>query len=163
MRSVASESPQVSRRWSEAGLTLVELLLVVALLGTLSVLAAPAFVSYLGRIKIDKAIVDIRLLAADIKIYEDANGIWPSSLADLGRPVLPLDPWGHPFQYLPSTDTKWKGMARKDRFLVPLNSDFDLYSLGPDGESRSPLTARQSRDDIVRASDGGFVGPAADF
>jgi general secretion pathway protein G len=52
---------------------------------------------------------------------------------------------------------------RMDRFLVPINSDFDLYSMGPDGRSVAPMTARMSRDDIVRASNGRFVGPATEY
>jgi general secretion pathway protein G len=55
------------------------------------------------------------------------------------------------------------GQARKDRFLVPINSDYDLYSMGPDGMSASPLTAKISQDDIIRASDGLFIGRACDF
>ncbi len=52
---------------------------------------------------------------------------------------------------------------RKDRFLVPLNTGFDLYSMGPDGRSVAPLTAAASRDDVVWANDGAFIGPASDF
>jgi general secretion pathway protein G len=55
------------------------------------------------------------------------------------------------------------GGARKDRFLVPINSDFDLYSMGKDGNTFLPLTAPQSHDDIIRANDGGFYGMAAYF
>jgi general secretion pathway protein G len=55
------------------------------------------------------------------------------------------------------------GQARKDRFLVPINTDYDLYSMGPDGRSVAPLTANASRDDIIRASDGTFIGRACDF
>jgi general secretion pathway protein G len=55
------------------------------------------------------------------------------------------------------------GGARKDRFLVPINSDFDLYSMGKDGESLGPLTAITSHDDIIRANDGGYYGLASDF
>lgn len=55
------------------------------------------------------------------------------------------------------------GGARKDRFLVPINSDFDLYSMGKDSQSFAPLTARQSHDDVIRASDGGFYGLAKNF
>ena len=47
--------------------------------------------------------------------------------------------------------------------MVPVNSDFDLYSMGPDGDSRAPFTAKASRDDIVRASNGGFIGPVSEF
>jgi general secretion pathway protein G len=58
---------------------------------------------------------------------------------------------------------KGNGKARKDRFLVPLNTDYDLYSDGPDGKTASPITAAPSQDDIIRASDGSYVGVAADF
>ncbi len=52
---------------------------------------------------------------------------------------------------------------RKDRFNVPINSDYDLYSMGPDGESVEPLIAAQSHDDIVRGANGAFVGLAENF
>ena len=55
------------------------------------------------------------------------------------------------------------GMVRKDKNLVPINSDFDLYSMGPDGESVSPLTANSSRDDIVRGRNGDYIGNAAEY
>jgi general secretion pathway protein G len=55
------------------------------------------------------------------------------------------------------------GQPRKDRFLVPINSDYDLYSMGPDGASTPPLTAKASHDDIIRASDGAYVGVAENF
>jgi general secretion pathway protein G len=62
---------------------------------------------------------------------------------------------------LPLTTPAAKGQARKDHSLVPLNSDYDLYSTGPDGATASPLTAQASRDDILRANNGRFVGPAS--
>ncbi|GAB1722334.1 MAG: hypothetical protein NTNFB01_12300 [Nitrospira sp.] len=52
---------------------------------------------------------------------------------------------------------------RKDRFLHPINSDYDLYSVGKDGETVIPLTARPSHDDVIRANDGSFVGLAVEF
>ena len=75
------------------------------------------------------------------------------------------DPWGNPYQYLNLSDPKLKGkgQARKDHNLVPINSDFDLYSMGKDGASVSPLTAKASRDDIVRANNGRFIGRAKDY
>ncbi len=55
------------------------------------------------------------------------------------------------------------GGARKDRFLVPINSDFDLYSMGKDGQSVGPLTAQKSHDDVIRANDGSYYGLASNF
>lgn len=57
----------------------------------------------------------------------------------------------------------YMGQVRKDRNLVPINSNFDLYSMGQDGQSRPPLTARVSRDDIIYANDGAFIGLAEDY
>ena len=56
-----------------------------------------------------------------------------------------------------------RGQARKDHNLVPINSDFDLYSMGRDRQSAGPLTSGPSKDDIVRASDGGFIGLGRDY
>jgi len=50
------------------------------------------------------------------------------------------------------------GKMRRDHFMVPVNTDFDLYSLGKDGKSQSPFTAAASQDDIVRANNGLYVG-----
>lgn len=55
------------------------------------------------------------------------------------------------------------GQPRKDHFLHPISSDFDLYSMGKDGDSVAPLTAQKSRDDIIRANDGGYYGLASNF
>jgi general secretion pathway protein G len=52
---------------------------------------------------------------------------------------------------------------RKDRFLVPINTDYDLYSMGKDGRSSPPLTAKASRDDIIRANDGAYIGLASNY
>lgn len=56
-----------------------------------------------------------------------------------------------------------KGKPRRDRFLRPVSSDFDLFSIGKDGESKDDMNHRRSADDVVRAADGAFVGLAAQF
>jgi general secretion pathway protein G len=86
----------------------------------------------------------------------------PVDLAEIGRESM-LDPWQAPYQYLDFTGTHGNGGKRKDHNLVPINTYFDLYSMGEDGASTSPLTAPQSQDDIIRANDGGFVGLASDY
>jgi general secretion pathway protein G len=53
--------------------------------------------------------------------------------------------------------------ARKDQFLVPINSDYDLYSMGADGQSMPSLNSRVSLDDVIRARDGAYVGLAERF
>jgi general secretion pathway protein G len=60
------------------------------------------------------------------------------------------------------TPRPW-GKLRRDRFINPLNTDYDLYSMGRDGESSTNLNAKSSWDDIVRIKDGLFVGLATVF
>ncbi len=56
-----------------------------------------------------------------------------------------------------------RGDARKDRHLNPINSDYDLYSMGKNRDSKKPLQNPKSHDDVIRANDGSFVGLATDF
>ncbi|HXZ25302.1 MAG TPA: prepilin-type N-terminal cleavage/methylation domain-containing protein [Nitrospiria bacterium] len=145
------------------GFTLVELMLTVAIVGTLVGIAIPLYLSYLDKVRIAVAESDIQTLQVKIQMYEDAYGKLPDNLSDL-KGVGP-DPWGDDYQYLnfAAAGPGWKGQARKDKFLVPLNSTYDLYSKGKDGQSKKPLTAKVSKDDIIRASDGAFIGLASDF
>ena len=144
------------------GLTLPEVLIALAILGVLMVIALPIHADYKERIRIAQAIIDIKEIDVKLQHYRLDNPAFPDDLAAVGM-AGKLDPWGRPYQYLNLGSIKGKGGARKDKNLVPINSDFDLYSLGKDGVSSPPLNAKGSRDDIVRASDGRFVGLAADF
>ena len=152
------------RREFYHGFTLLELLIVTVIVGTLASLTAPTFQRARERAMNVRAIADIRVMESELAIYVEDNFASPASLAAIGRATL-LDPWGNPYVYL-ALDTGKGGAAsggRKDKFLVPLNSDYDLYSVGGDGESKAPLSAKVSRDDILRALDGAFVGVAEDF
>jgi hypothetical protein len=85
----------------------------------------------------------------------------PNNLFEIGRATL-LDSWGRPYEHL-NFSLGTLGQQRKDLALVPINTDFDLYSKGKDGASQPPLTASASRDDIVRANDGQFIGLASNY
>jgi general secretion pathway protein G len=150
--------------WRTIAFTLVEIMIVVAIIGTLAGLAIPSMGRVLTRVQIMKAINDIRTIQTDIEMFEMAEGRIPTSLDEIGRDQL-LDPWQRPYVYLSfaAAGPSWKGKARKDHSLVPLNSTYDLYSLGKDGKSVGPLTAKASDDDVVRAHDGGFIGLGSDF
>lgn len=144
------------------GFTLVELLIAMAVMMTIVAIAIPNMMSAMDQAKIARAVGDIHALEGDIALYDTMNGKLPNSLADVGRDYM-MDPWGHPYAYFNHTNAKGKGQMRKDRFLVPLNSDYDLYSMGKDGKSSSPITAKNSQDDIIRASDGSYIGLASNF
>ena len=52
------------------------------------------------------------------------------------------------------------GPKRKDHNMVPVNSYFDVYSMGPDGKTATPFTSIPGGDDIVIAGNGQYVGVA---
>jgi general secretion pathway protein G len=137
------------------------LVLVAALIGTLSMIIIPRLFGYAERVRETQALVDIREMDADIGQYVMDNNLPPPSLTTVGYGSL-VDPWGNPYEYL-NIIGGGVGKPRKDHFLVPVNSDYDLYSMGPDGKSAAPFTAAASRDDIVRASNGSWIGPVYDF
>jgi len=141
--------------------TLLEVLIAVAILGVVAAIAIPIYTQYKAKLNNAIAVKDIISIEVAIKSYEQANDDFPSSLTDVNMNLL-LDPWGTPYEYL-NLDGVPIGQMRKDQALVPINSDYDLYSKGPDGLSVKPLTAAPSRDDIVRANNGGFIGLAEDY
>jgi general secretion pathway protein G len=61
-----------------------------------------------------------------------------------------------------NSGSQGKGKQRRDRFMNPVNTDYDLYSMGPDGETSTQFTSRKGRDDIVRANNGGYYGIASE-
>jgi general secretion pathway protein G len=151
---------KVSRR----GFTLIEIMIVVAIIGTLSAMAVPNYLKYKEMGKIVVAQTDIRIIEKQISIYAIDTGELPDSLNDLSNSNR-IDPWINPYQYLriDGGDVKGKGKFRKDHFMVPVNTDYDLYSMGKDGKSQSPFTAKASQDDVVRVNNGGFVGLVSDY
>lgn len=46
---------------------------------------------------------------------------------------------------------------------MPINSDFDLYSMGADGKTAAPITSTAGKDDVIRANDGGYIGVAEKY
>ncbi|MDQ7844491.1 MAG: prepilin-type N-terminal cleavage/methylation domain-containing protein [Armatimonadota bacterium] len=143
------------------GFTLIELVVAAAIVLTVAAILVPNLRSALEAARIARAVADIRTLESEIGAYELATGSLPRTLADLGRSSR--DPWGAPYQYLNFAEVKGKGQMRKDRFLVPLNTAYDLYSVGKDGKSAPALTAGVSQDDIIRANDGAYVGLASQY
>ncbi|MEE8462376.1 MAG: prepilin-type cleavage/methylation domain-containing protein [Acidobacteriota bacterium] len=142
--------------------TLLELLIVMAIMITLAAMGIPAFADALEVAYVGRAIGDIRTLQTEITRYEVQLGKLPDTLQEAGVTDM-LDPWGNPYQYLNFDNVNGQGQKKKDRFLVPLNSTYDLYSMGKDGVTSTSLQPPASQDDIVRANDGAYVGLGSEF
>jgi general secretion pathway protein G len=143
----------------QRGFTLVELALIVAIVAILATLAVTTYQGYRERVRINQAVGDLLTISTSITEFNADYKRLPADLAEVGKDGM-RDPWGNAYLYINHT-TEAKGHWRKDKNIVPINSDFDLSSAGPDGNSQAPLTAKASRDDIIRANDGSFIGLAS--
>lgn len=162
-RDPAEIRPGWTSKNLDSGFTLVELLITLAIIGTLSTILIPTLTDQLEKDKNKQAAADIAVMSALIGNYIVDHGVPPDNLDQAGIRNQ-TDPWGRPYEYLNVfNDGSGPPHPRKDHFLHPLNSDYDLYSLGADGKSKTPLTAKASRDDIIRANNGGYVGIAAEY
>jgi general secretion pathway protein G len=132
---------RISRRdcGREAGFTLLEILVVIAILGLLVGLVAPAALRQLGSARVSVARQSIERIGSVLDIYRLDTGSYPTSqeglqalvtkppgAANWNGPYLkgdqvPLDPWNHPYLYSnPSTRAR---------------HDYDLCSPGPNAQS----------------------------
>ncbi len=128
--------------------TLIELMLVVVIIATLSLLVVPRFTGRVDQAKITAAQADINAnIATALDLYYMDNGFYPTTEQGLAAlrtkpassplPVnwrgpyikrQPIDPWGNTYAYLSPG-------LRNTR-------EYDLYSYGPD-------SAEGGGDDIV--------------
>ncbi len=137
-------------------------MVVVAITGTLASIATPYYFGYIELARVNRAISEIMGIDIGVTTFMSENGRFPNTLieAGLGNPV---DPWGNLYVYYPMNNVPPGVKIRKNKSLHPVSTDFDLYSMGKDGKSVAPFTAKASQDDIVRANDGAFVGLVANY
>jgi general secretion pathway protein G len=126
----------------EAGFTLLEILVVIAILGLLIGLVAPAALRQLGGAKISVAKQTIERLGSVLDLYKLDVGSYPSTEQGLnalverptgttvwngpylkGEKVQP-DPWNRPFVYREPSNRR--------------GHDYDLCSGGPAGSAGEP-------------------------
>jgi general secretion pathway protein G len=146
--------------------TLIEVLMIIAIIGTLVALMVPSYTNLLEKAKVNQIVTDIIKISRELDDFLTDNGTLPETLDELvqdSKLLNLIDPWGNPYEYLVILGKKKseiQGKWRMDRFLVPINADYDLYSMGKDGVSAAPLTAQASYDDIIRANSGAYFGLA---
>ncbi|MEP6502631.1 MAG: prepilin-type N-terminal cleavage/methylation domain-containing protein [Betaproteobacteria bacterium] len=143
-----------------SGFTFIELMLVVTLIAVMVAIAMPYYRDLGNRVKNSDCTHDIVGLEARIETYRITHATLPDTLAEMNLDMV--DRWGRPYVFY-NIEANGKGHARKDHALNPLNTDYDLYSLGADGVTQSQITNKDSLDDIIRATNGGYVGVASGF
>lgn len=127
--------------YDEAGFTLLEILVVLAILGLLVGLVAPAALRQLGGARISVAKQSIARLGTVLDMYKLDTGVYPTSEDGLDALVhkpssaenwngpylkdttVPLDPWNHPYVYRSPADRE--------------GHDYDLCSQGPSGKAET--------------------------
>lgn len=123
-----------------AGLTLIEVLVVIVVLGVLATLVAPNVFRHVGASREATAHTQIEMLGAALDAYRLDNGVYPTTAQGLEalrreplseprprnwrgpylRGEVPPDPWGRAYRYRsPGEENAW---------------GYDLFSYGSDGE-----------------------------
>lgn len=161
--SPRAPQPEPAGAATDAGYTLLELIVAVVIVVTLAAISIPLYGKAVDNAKVVRAATEIRAIAADIRTWSITKGRLPENLVEAGIGDA-RDPYGTPYQYLPiDGHPSSKAAARTDGAGEPINGDFDLYSAGSNRTSNHRINHRESLDDIVLAFDGGFVGLASAF
>ncbi len=149
------------RKYSQA-FTTIEMIIGMTVLVLFFSIAIPVALKLADGIKSRTVIDDLIAIQSEIESYRITNN-YPDTLDDI-YPTTQLDPWGTPYQYLRIAGGKNNVTGKQRKYKnLKINSTYDLYSMGPDGETASPLTAAISRDDILRGRNGRFIGYVTDF
>lgn len=146
------------------GFTLVELAMVILVAALIIGTTIPVYLHIIDNKRMDLAVTEITGFQKDIDRFGRKNARYPQSLAEI-YPNSPVDPWGNPYKYTNIKNAVAPGMInpRTDMNLKRLNADYDLYSDGADKTSLSPVSANESRDDIIRANNGNYIGVASKY
>nr|WP_026299763.1 type II secretion system major pseudopilin GspG [Elioraea tepidiphila] len=133
------------RRHREAGITLPEVLVVLAIIGLIASVAVPAVTRHLGKARTDTARVQVETLTSSVELFRIDVGRYPTASEGLQALVVRpggvegwngpyirrqsslIDPWGTPYQYR----------------IPGERSDFDIFTLGAD---KAPAGEGENRD-----------------
>jgi general secretion pathway protein G len=149
MRSFAISSGRRAGRQAEAGFTLVEMLVVIAIIGLIMGLVGPRVLNSLGESKVKAAKLQIESFSSSLDLfYLDVGryptggegltalaqrpgntGIWNGPYLKTGS--VPTDPWGHVYLY----------RAPGER------GPYEIVSLGSDGQEGGTGTAADISSD----------------
>ncbi len=137
LRKKRPEAHASDTKRGSAGYSLIELLIVLAIIGLIVGIAGPRVISYLETAKVKTAHFQIKSLGETLEAFYADVGRFPTTAEGLDALVhnpgsisawthgylkgekVPLDPWGNPYQYRSPGE----------------HGAFDLYSFGRDGRA----------------------------
>jgi general secretion pathway protein G len=121
-------------RPSEDGFTLLELLVVLAILGLLAAIVAPRVISYLGSSRSKTAAIQVKNIASSLELYRLDAGRYPTEqegLAALVKAPSGAAAWNGP--YLGDKSALNDPWGRPYHYVSPgKHGEFDLFSYGAD-------------------------------
>jgi general secretion pathway protein G len=129
MRGLPQRKPRVLTR--NAGFTLIEILIVVAIIGLIAALIGPNLMGRFEKSKEEITKAQVEMLSSAVQAFMIDMRRYPNSLDELinstdpqwrgpylSKRTIPKDPWGRDYQFKCPGD----------------HGPFDLYSLGPEGK-----------------------------
>lgn len=129
---------QHQRRPLRRAFTLIEIIVVVTIIALLATLVGPRLIGQVARAKESKAKSEVRAIGTAVTMYVTDTGTTLNDSFDLEVLLLPPDDGGGPQgPYLNKADDlidPWENLYLV-RIPGEVNYDFDVYSIGPDGQS----------------------------
>jgi general secretion pathway protein G len=91
----------------QRGMTLVEIMVVLVILGLIATAVVVAVVPKLAEARHDRAVLDISNIQQALDLYKIKKGTYPDTASGLkvlvdtqNLPTMPKDPWGNDYTYM---------------------------------------------------------------